>query len=85
MSLMNDMHRAALSVEEAALLPALPKNRTGSAALRTAMRAAEAMEEMCLSNAVDARIAAEGAFPAQGAPTYRRAGSRAALHHVLRR
>ena len=84
MSQLNEARRAALNVEEAALLPALPRSRSVGAALRTALRAAEAMNEMQVSNAVSAQ--AGQASPAQEqAAGYRRAGSRAALHHILRR
>lgn len=84
MSQLNEARRAALNVEEAALLPALPRSRSAGAALRTALRAAEAMEEMRVSNAVSAQTG-QASPPQEQATGYRRAGSRAALHHILRR
>ena len=84
MSQINESRRAALNVEEAALLPALPRNRAGSAALRTALRASEEIAEKRVGRMVDAASGpAEESAPLQR--TYRQPGSRAALHHVLRR
>lgn len=92
MAIWSDSARAALNPEEAALLPALPRIRgAGAAALRSALRAAEAMGEMQLSNLVstsDPPI--DQGQPALDATqdealVYRGSGSRAALHHVLRR
>lgn len=86
MSQLNEARRAALNVEEAALLPALSRSRSGGAALRTALRAAEVMDEMQVSNTVSAQMDREISEREQGtAPVYRQAGSRAALHHILRR
>ena len=81
-----ETRRAALDVEQAALLPALPrKRRMGNAALRWALRAAEAMEEKQLSNPVSASIPLAEAAPTMPGTAPRRGASRAALNHVLRR
>lgn len=86
LSQFNDSTRAALNVEEAALLPALPRNRgAGSAALRAALQAAQAIGERKVSNPVNLQIPTETSAAEQTNPTYRRANSRAALHHILRR
>ena len=85
MSQMNEMRRAALNVEEASLLPALPRNRAGGAALRTALRAAQAMDEMQVSNAVSAQTAPAAPVQRPANSAERGTGSRAALHQVLRR
>ena len=85
----SDSTKAALNPEEAALLPALPRNRgTGGAALRAALRAAEAINEKQLSNAVAvAEMQTEEAKSAclANEGNTARPTSRAALHHVLRR
>ena len=53
MNAMQDSRRAALNIEEAALLPAMPRKRmAGSAALQSALRAAQAMDGKTTSNAV---------------------------------
>jgi len=87
MAIWNDPAKAALNPEEAALLPALPrKNGAGVAALRTALRAAAAMDALTVSNAVEVGDAVSSLSQANGAPSRAaRVPSRAALHHVLRR
>ena len=85
MNAMQDSRRAALNLEEAALLPAMPRKRmAGSAALQSALRAAQAMDGKTTGNAVAVTAAA---LPPQMAPTSPAAppASRAALHHALRR
>lgn len=79
-----DSQRPALSVEEAALLPALPRRAAGDAALRYALRAANRMDDKRLSNSVNGSIDAQRSVTASP-PAYRDVKSRAALHHALRR
>ena len=85
MNAMQDSRRAALNVEEAALLPAMPrKHPAGGAALQSALRAAQAIagkttgSEVAVDSALPASVpkATSAALPAP---------SRAALHHALRR
>lgn len=83
MSEYGDVRRAALNVEEAALLPALHGRRGSGAALRTALRAAEAMDEKRLGPLVTP--GSESPRPAVLPPAYGKDNSRAALHHILRR
>lgn len=86
MSQVHASRRAALNIEEAALLPALPRKRgAGGAALQAALLAAEAMEEKHLSNAVSGRIAPAGAGGPAPGPADRGNVARAALNHVLRK
>ena len=76
----DDARHGAMHAEEAALLPALPRgNFSGSAALREMIRAARAISEKQLSNAVDI-----GNEMQMNIASVHPAG-RAALHHVLRR
>ena len=57
MNAMQDSRRAALNIEEAALLPAMPRKRmAGSAALQSALRAAQAMDGKTTSNAVAVNV-----------------------------
>lgn len=80
MTSMEDASRAAVSVEEAALLPALPPRRSiaGKIALRERIEAAERMKELQLSGEfhdLNAAVRhAQSAAKRQG---------RAALHQVL--
>ncbi len=86
MNTLQDSRRAALNLEEAALLPAMPrKNVAGSAALQTALRSAQAMAGKKTGNTVDAASLAEKPAPAQPVASRPAPLSRAALHHALRR
>lgn len=86
MNILQDSRRAALNLEEAALLPAMPrKNVAGSAALQTALRSAQAMEGKKTGNAVDAASLVEKPASAQSAASRPAPLSRAALHHALQR
>lgn len=86
MNILQDSRRAALNLEEAALLPAMPrKNAAGSAALQTALRSAQAIEGKKTGNAVAAASLVEKPVCAQSAASRPAPLSRAALHHVLRR
>ena len=95
MSVINDARRAALAAGEGALLPALPRIRgAGTAALRDALQAAAAMEEMQLSNPVSTsgsmeaegkHITQENDVQPEAMKRYSAADSRAALHHALKR
>ncbi|MBE5787217.1 MAG: hypothetical protein E7324_06710 [Clostridiales bacterium] len=85
----NDTSRAALKVEEAVLLPALSRSLGGHAALKSALRAAEAIGEKQVSNAVmigngngtgETETAAEPV-----SITVPAIPCRAALHHALGR
>lgn len=85
MNRIRESRRAALSKDEAALLPAMPrKYPLGAAALRDAMEAARMIGEKQLSNLVDTskKTAPEIHQPGQ---EKRERSSRAALHQVLRR
>ena len=83
---MKEIIRPAMKIEEAALLPALPRHLSGQAALESVMRAAEAMGGMRVSNAVEGSINAPCVIRAKNAGnTYRPLQSRAALHHILKR
>lgn len=87
MNAMQDSRRAALNIEEAALLPAMPRKRmAGSAALQSALRAAQAMDGKTTSNAVavNGPVSAPPSDAAATSPVVPPA-SRAALHHVLQR
>ncbi|MBR3106865.1 MAG: hypothetical protein IKH30_06735 [Clostridia bacterium] len=77
-----EVRMPALKTEEAALLPALPRQSlTGGAALRTALRSAEA-----IANKQTADAAAEtGTSSAERSSVPPRPVSRAALNHALRR
>ncbi len=82
----NDAKRMALKIEEAALLPALPRIRgAGGAALQSALQSAREMGKKRLSNAVSAGILWEAPPAEAAAGTYRRTGKRAALNHVLKK
>lgn len=87
MNAMQDSRRAALNIEEAALLPAMPRKRmAGSAALQSALRAAQAMDGKTTGNAVTVN-APTPSPPSDTTATSPAAppASRAALHHVLQR
>ncbi|MBQ9263311.1 MAG: hypothetical protein IJ189_03765 [Clostridia bacterium] len=76
-----DMGRAAMSAEEAALLPALPRRGiAGKIALRERIEAAERMDKMRLSNEMHTMA---GTIEKEVAAARRDA--RAALHHILRK
>ncbi len=92
MSQVNDTQNMALNIEEAALLPALPRQGgAASSALQGILRQAQQMDTMLLSPAVEgmigneapAQTAAALITPAPAANTYRQPNSRAALHQVL--
>lgn len=86
MANMKESRHPAMKIEEAALLPALPRHLGGQVALESVIRAAEAMGDMQVSNAVEGPINAPCAVQAKcaGIP-YQPAQSRAALHHILKR
>lgn len=76
--------KAALGLEEAVLLPALPRRAgIGTAALQTALQAAEDMRKKRLGSPVNGSIlsAQENGFLTPQARE--RTGNRAALNHVL--
>ena len=77
----------ALKTEEAVLLPALPRQGLAvGAALKTALRNAEALNERRLSNEVSAAAVKEQApDPAIEPPAPKPAAAFGALHHVLQR
>lgn len=75
-----DARRAALNIEEAALLPALPARRMdGGAALKFARRRAEQMNHMTLGTVRAWGAAERTVTKAASAPK----AARAALNHVL--
>jgi len=77
MSIWQDSKKAALRVEEAALLPAQPRFRNGAA-----LQAAKRMEGLRLSGPVTAALGE--ALPSAPRPAPAPRASRAALRHVLR-
>jgi len=86
MAKMKEIIRPAMKIEEAALLPALPRHLSGQAALESVMRAADAMRDKQVSNAVAGPIRASDAmWETSVSVTYHPAYSRAALHHILKR
>lgn len=94
MNRINEAKRAALDAGEAALLPAMPRNRgTGTAALRNALQAAAAMKEMQVSNRVNTSQPLEAGQQRldsredarEVSVPYSSFASRAALHHILKR
>ena len=86
MALTDGIRRAAMKIEEAAMLPALPRYLSGQAALESVIRAAEVMRDKRVSNPVTGLINAPEVMRAQMIPaTYRPENSRAALHHILKR
>lgn len=85
MSQMDASRRPAMKIEEAALLPALPRHAGGPAALGSVMRAAEAMRDKQVGNSVEIAAGTSGRLRARTGCPARSAQSRAALHHVLKR
>ncbi len=85
MSLWSDVYTPAMRVEEAALLPARSRSIAGRSALQDAMRRADAMKEMQLSNTVQAGSGIQQSAQNEMRNGYAFPGSRAALHQVLRR
>ena len=85
MALMNESRRGAMKIEEAALLPALPRHMSGQAALESVLLSARRMVDKQVGNAImTAQSALEMPLKAI-AVSYHKACSRAALHHILKR
>ena len=85
MSGWSDVYKPALNVEEAALLPARSRSLAGRSALQDALRRADEMGQMQVSNAVEGAMEGTDAPAVSGNgenPTYAFPGSRAALHQV---
>lgn len=85
MAMIHESRKAALKPEEASLLPALPRHMGGQAALGSVLRAARALEDKQVSNAVEARENASAGVQERAASAGITPPSRAALHHILRR
>lgn len=85
MSQMDESRRPAMKIEEAALLPALPRHAVGPAALESVMRAAEAMRDKQVGNSVEIAAGTSGRMRTRAGLPARPAQARAALHHVLKR
>ena len=85
MALVNDSRRGAMKMEEAALLPALPRHISGQAALESVLQSAQKMKGKQVSNAVSIAVYAPETPQKENISTYHPAFSRAALHHILKR
>lgn len=85
MALVNDSRRGAMKMEEAALLPALPRHISGQAALESVLQSAQKMKGKQVSNAVSIAVYAPETPQKENFATYHPAFSRAALHHILKR
>ncbi len=80
----DESRRPALNIEEAALLPALNPSLAGPAALRAALEMAEEIGRKQVGRAMSGPILRTAPAALNPRPAYRRPGSRAALHQVLR-
>ena len=86
MTQLSDSRQTALLVEEASLLPALPRYAADRAALQSVLRGADAIAQKRVAAAVDGALdAAAAPAPVSYPPVYRAPGSRAALHQVWHR
>ena len=80
----DESRRPALNIEEAALLPALNSSLAGTAALRTALLKADEIGQKQVGRPMNGPIMRPALQAQNPRPVYRRPGSRAALHQVLR-